>query len=181
MYDSDHRKKVLGALQSIHRSISVLPDSKVLPNIEFILVVDDMAENPSEPLWALSRRPQDTRLWLMPDFAFWSWDLPGLGPYDEVVSEIARSEGEDGGWSRKKPSLFWRGKLPMAPKLRNELVAVTKGKEWSDVEPLVPQVVHAPGQSNYASAADQCNSMFIAHVEGEDNSLLVKARLRVLT
>jgi len=45
---------------------------------------------------------------------------------------------------RKIPNLFWRGKLPMAPKLRNELIAVTKGKSgamWSHCS----YVVHAPG------------------------------------
>jgi hypothetical protein len=166
MYDSDHRKKIVGILQSINRAISIVPDCRMVPNIEFIVVVEDMPDNPSEPLWTLARRPQDIHSWLMPDFAFWSWDLPDLGPYDEVVSLIERDEVVGGEWESKMPKLFWRGKLPMAPKLRNEIVAVTRGKEWSDVEPLVPDVRHGIEKSNYVGAADQCKFMFIAHVEG---------------
>lgn len=166
MWDSDHRKKVVGTLQSIYRAISIVPDCRSIPNIEFVFVVEDMPDNPAAPLWALARRPQDKHSWLMPDFAFWSWDLPDLGPYDEVVSQMEMDEVGGGGWDSKTPKLFWRGKLPMAPRLRNELVAVTQGKLWSDVEPLVPAVRHGIEKPNYAGAADQCKFMFIAHAEG---------------
>jgi hypothetical protein len=126
-----------------------------------------MADHPSQPLWVLTRRPQDENLWLMPDFGFWSWDLPDLGPFDDVVDQIIHDEKEGGvTWESKIPKLFWRGKLPMAPKLRNALVAAAKGKSWSDVEPVVPEVIHGMGVGNYLSVAEQCKFMFIAHAEG---------------
>jgi len=57
------------------------------------------------------------------------------GPFDEVVDQIIQDERKGGvTWESKIPKLFWRGKLPMAPKLRNALVAAAKGKSWSDVE-----------------------------------------------
>lgn len=102
----------------------------------------------------------------MPDFGFWSWDLPDLGPFDEVVDHIIRDERRGVTWESKIPKLFWRGKLPMAPKLRNALVGAAKGKSWSDVEPVVPEVIHGMGDGSYLSAAEQCMFMFIAHAEG---------------
>jgi hypothetical protein len=72
LFNSDHRKKDIATLQSLYRAISVLPDRNGIPNIEFVVSVEDMAEYPSEPFWALARRPQDDNLWLMPDFGFWS-------------------------------------------------------------------------------------------------------------
>jgi len=172
--DQDHRKKALATLQSIHRSISNIPDPRQMPNIEFVFVVKDFAETPSLPLWTLARRQQDENLWLMPDFGFWSWDLQDLGPFDEVVSQVIRDEAENY-WETKTQKLIWRGKLPMAPKLRRALLASTKGKLWSDVEGLTPAIPPTV-VSNYVSAADQCKYMFIAHAEGRSYSGSLKYR-----
>ena len=161
--DEDHRKKGLAILYSIYRSISV--DGWAVPNIEFVLSIEDKVEHhPNQPIWTLSRRPQDEKLWLMPDFGFWSWDLQDLGPFDTVVEQIIREE-ENSDWASKIQKLVWRGKIPQAPKLRRALIDASKNQPWSDVEPLNPSNSHA--LENYLSAADQCKYMFIAHVEGE--------------
>ena len=147
--------------------MSTNPDRRSISDIEFVFIVEDMPEHPSQPLWALARRSQDTNLWLMPDFGFWSWDLQDLGPFDEVVSQIERDEVEDNiAWENKIPKLFWRGKLPMAPKLRHALVTASQGNNWGDVEPVIASTRHGLADGNYVSAADQCKYMFIAHAEG---------------
>jgi hypothetical protein len=166
--DSDHRKKAIAIMQSMHRAITAIPISREVPNIEFVFTVEDMPGNASQPLWALARRAQDVKSWLMPDFAFWSWDIPDLGAWDEVVDRISETEEQGNvSWNETKiPKLFWRGKLPMAPKLRHSLVVASQDKSWSDVEPLIPALVDGTEGANYMGAVDQCEYMFIAHVEG---------------
>jgi hypothetical protein len=160
--DEDHRKKGLAILQSIYRSIST--DGRSISNIEFVLSIEDKVEHPNQSIWTLSRRPYDERLWLMPDFGFWSWDLQDLGPFDSVVEQVIRDE-KYSDWDSKIQKLVWRGKMPMAPKLRRALLDASKDKPWSDVEGLVTGDSHV--MENYISAADQCKYMFLAHVEGE--------------
>jgi len=149
-------------LQSIYRSIST--DGRSISNIEFVLSIEDKVEHPNQSIWTLSRRPYDERLWLMPDFGFWSWDLQDLGPFDSVVEQVIRDE-KYSDWDSKIQKLVWRGKMPMAPKLRRALLDASKDKPWSDVEGLVTGDSHV--MENYISAADQCKYMFLAHVEGE--------------
>ena len=169
--DEDHRKKGLAILYSIYRSISI--SEHPIPNIEFILSIEDKVEYPHQPIWTLARRPHDETLWLMPDFGFWSWDLQDLGPFDTVVEQVMMDE-ESSEWESKIQKLVWRGKLPMAPKLRRALLDASKNKPWSDVEGLIPG--HSHVMENYLSAADQCKYMFIAHVEGIPPILLPSVR-----
>lgn len=157
----DHRKKALAILYAMQRSIPM--DGRPTPNIEFIFSVEDFALNPAQPIWTLARRPQDHNLWLIPDFGFWSWDLPDLGTLGDVVDQVIRDEASTE-WNMKIPKLVWRGKPQMLPKLRRSLLDATAGKPWSDVEGLIPGPSAVP--ENYLSAADQCKYMFIAHAEG---------------
>lgn len=159
--DEDHRKKALAILSSIYRSIST--DGRPIPNVEFIFSIEDFVDHPTQPIWTLSRRPQDHNLWLMPDFGFWSWDLEDLGTLDDVVEQVTRYEASKEA-ETKIQKLVWRGKPQMLPKLRRSLLDVSKGKPWSDVAGLIPGPSLIP--ENYISAADQCKYMFLAHAEG---------------
>ena len=155
--DEIQRQKGLAILYAISRAISSM-DGRAIPNIEFVFSIDDMVENPHQPIWTLARRSQDHNLWLMPDFGFWSWNIQDLGTLDDVTEQIMRDEDAIG-WGGKIQKLIWRGQLQMLPRLRRALVDVSKGKPWGDVAALIPQ--------NYMSAADQCKYMFVAHAEGE--------------
>ena len=157
--DETQRKKGLAILYSIYRAISI--DGRTFPNIEFVFSIDDMVENPRQPIWAIARRSQDRNLWLMPDFGFWSWDLQDIGTLDDVTEQIVRDEAAIG-WSGKIQRLVWRGQLQMLPKLRRALLNASKGKPWSEIEALIPEL----SPENYIGAADQCKFMFIAHAEG---------------
>lgn len=157
-YD-DQRKRALATLYSIHRAIST--DTKAIPNIEFIISVDDMVDTPSQPVWALTRRPHDHNLWLIPDFGFWSWDIEDIGAIDDIAEQIIRDESAMS-LDTKIQKLVWRGTTKMLPKLRRALLDASSGKSWSDVAALTPG---AP-PDNYLSAAEQCRYMFLAHAEG---------------
>lgn len=114
----------------------------------------------------LARRAQDEDLWLMPDFGWWSWDMPALGAFDEVAAEAIQRERLEP-WDAKKEKLVWRGKLNFAPKLRRALVDAAKGKPWSDVGQVKWEDTEfkEPG-AQFLGPVDQCNYMFIAHAEG---------------
>jgi hypothetical protein len=169
--DEDHRKKGLAILYSIYRAISA--DGRSIPNVEFVFSIEDMVKHPSQPIWSLSRRTQDSNLWLMPDFGFWSWDLQDLGTLDDVVEQVTRYEASTA-WTAKIQKLVWRGKPQMLPKLRRALLDVSKDKPWSDVAGLIPGP--SPVPENYISAADQCKYMFLAHAEGKPTSNLLTIR-----
>lgn len=88
----------------------------------FAFTVEDMADDPNVPIWTLARRAEDQNLWLMPDFGLWrcvllilrrpsnliivSWDLVGLGPFDEIVSDMIANETTSPiPWANKNPQL----------------------------------------------------------------------------
>jgi hypothetical protein len=126
--------------------------------------VEDLPAQPDKPVWSLARRAQDNMLWLMPDFGFWSWDLPALGTFTEVESEVIESERLLP-WEKKTDKLVWRGKITYAPKLRRALVDAAQGKPWSAVGQLTWE--DTGFETQFISPVEQCTYMYIAHAEGE--------------
>ena len=173
----DHRRKMIAALGAIHRALTASPDRRDIPNIEFIFTIEDKTEDvagPGHPLWALTRRAPEESLWLMPDVGFWSWDMfdrdTEVGPYEEVVNNAVHLE-KHLDFPAKQPKLVWRGKLPLAPKLRRALLDQSRDQPWSDVKEInwhVPQ--------NYLTLEDHCKYQFIAHAEGRSYSASLKYR-----
>jgi hypothetical protein len=155
----------------MYRSVLSAPLTVDIPNIEFVFSVEDLPAQPSKPMWSLARRVQDHNLWLIPDFGFWSWDMPALGTLDEVAKEAIERETVEP-WSQKMEKLVWRGKITFAPKLRRALLDASKGKPWSDVGQL--KWTDPNFKEQFLGPVDQCNYMFIAHAEGmsEDKELL---------
>ena len=172
----DHRKKVVSVLSSILRAITAIPSRKDIPDIEFFFTIEDMADDPNVPLWVLTRRMQDEEVWLMPDFGFWSWNIEGIGPYSQVVSEIATRDADpDERWSKKIPKLVWRGKPSFNFKLRRALLDAARGKPWSDVR-SIQWKSEASMRDDFITAVDQCDYMFLAHTEGRSYSAALKYR-----
>ncbi|KAF2132092.1 hypothetical protein P153DRAFT_382985 [Dothidotthia symphoricarpi CBS 119687] len=60
------------------------------PNIQFVFSVEDRHAQPTKPVRSLARRAQDHNLWLIPDFGFWSWDMPFISTMDEVAHEAVQ-------------------------------------------------------------------------------------------
>ncbi|ORY11507.1 glycosyl transferase family 90-domain-containing protein [Clohesyomyces aquaticus] len=171
LVDNTNREKAIATLHSMHRALVASPSSP--PNIEFILSVEDLPAQPNSPLWVLARRAQDHNLWLIPDFGFWSWDVPQIGTYSEVAAEAVERESWES-WNDKQEKLVWRGKVTMAPKLRHALLDAARGKSWSDVGQV------RWGTKDFKEAflgpVDQCGWRFIAHAEGRSYSGALKYR-----
>ena len=145
----------------MYRAILAAPTDADIPNIEFVFSVEDLPAQPTKPMWSLARRAQDHNLWLIPDFGFWSWDMPAIGTLDEVANEAVESIEP---WDQKSEKLVWRGKITFAPKLRRALLDAAKGKPWSDVGQL--KWTDPNFKEQFLGPVDQCNYMFIAHAEG---------------
>ncbi|KAF2648468.1 hypothetical protein K491DRAFT_698892 [Lophiostoma macrostomum CBS 122681] len=173
LVDSVNREKAIAALSSLHRALVTSPKRSTLPNIEFVFTVEDLPAQPDRPLWCLARRAQDEALWLMPDFGFWSWDMPQLGTLNEVAAEAIQRE-KTSPWNGKKEKLVWRGNIAFAPKLRRVLVDAAKGKPWSDVGQVSWDDPNFKEQ--YVGPIDQCHYKFIAHAEGRSYSGALKYR-----
>ncbi|KAH9863330.1 hypothetical protein IAQ61_009607 [Plenodomus lingam] len=173
LVDNVNRQKALATLSALYRSVLSAPPSTDIPNIEFVFSVEDLPAQPNKPMWSLARRVQDHNLWLIPDFGFWSWDMPALGTLDEVANEAVEREAVEP-WDQKMEKLVWRGKITFAPKLRRALLDAAKGKPWSDVGQL--KWTDPNFKEQFLGPVDQCNYMFIAHAEGRSYSGSLKYR-----
>ncbi|CAA9965600.1 Glyco-transf-90 domain containing protein [Pyrenophora teres f. maculata] len=173
LVDNINRQKALAILSAIYRALLAAPANAHMPNIEFTFSVEDLPAQPAKPIWSLTRRVQDHSLWLMPDFGFWSWDMPSLGTLDEVAREAVQRETREP-WNQKIEKLVWRGKITFAPKLRRALLDAAKGKPWSDVGQL--RWTDPNFKEQFLGPVDQCNYMFIAHAEGRSYSGSLKYR-----
>lgn len=173
LVDNVNRQKAIGTLSAMYRSVLAAPLTIDIPNIEFVFSVEDLPAQPTKPMWSLARRVQDHNLWLIPDFGFWSWDMPSLGTLDEVANEAIERESIEP-WDQKQEKLVWRGKITFAPKLRRALLDAAKGKQWSDVGQL--KWTDPNFKEQFMGPVDQCNYMFIAHAEGRSYSGSLKYR-----
>jgi hypothetical protein len=140
----------------------VIPLDYLLPNIEWVFTIEDYPTDIKKPIWSLSRRAQDENFWLMPDSGFWSGPFEDLGPFDTIVSQIT-ADTVDRCWDCKLRKAVWRGIVWTSPSPRRDLVDMSRGKPWSDIEALR---VEKETLANYLSAAKHCAYMFIIHAEG---------------
>lgn len=114
--------------------------------------------------WAFSRKEAHKKLWLMPDFGYWSWPEPKVGAYAEVQMKAQKMD-EKVPWARKISKLIWRGNM-MNLAVREQLMEISAGKEWSDVK-ILDWGTEAKGQSHLLLTMDQhCQYKFVAHTEG---------------
>ena len=109
------------------------PTNDRFQNVAFVFSIEDMVNHPTQPIWTLSRLPQDHNLWLMPDFGFWSWDLQDLGALDDVVEQVTRLKASNE-WVMKNQKLVGEAKPQMLPKLRRALLDASKDKSWSKLQ-----------------------------------------------
>ncbi|RAL03085.1 uncharacterized protein BO80DRAFT_453771 [Aspergillus ibericus CBS 121593] len=169
----DHRRKIVAVLSAIHRALVADTNRAMRQNIEFVFSVEDKVEDVTSsdhPIWVLARSATEEAVWLMPDFGFWAWEniQNSLGPYDQVVERIKRT---DVPWSQKKQELVWRGKPSFAPKLRRALMEAARDQPWGNVKQ-----VNWDQRTNIIRMEDHCQYMFIAHVEGRSYSASLKYR-----
>jgi protein glucosyltransferase len=138
--NGNERERILGTLAQIDRALTSSPNSDpTIPNIEFSLSLDDLPRRSKTKGVFLGYTRQDTReyddIWLMPNYAYWSWNYTHAPSWNSIRREIQDAE-LDVPWEKKDPRVVWRGKVKMAV-LRSELVRVSEGKSWSDIKPVV--------------------------------------------
>lgn len=148
-------------LHALHRAILTSPEP--LPNVEFVFNVDDIA-SPDDAVWAFSRREEDTKIWLMPDFGYWSWPEPKIGSYSEVQMKATAMDTKVP-WTSKLEKLVWRGAV-MDLLVREALFDASAGHEWSDIK-ILNWALEAEGQTHDVLTMDEhCQYKYVAHTEG---------------
>ncbi|KAI9884598.1 MAG: hypothetical protein M1823_003618 [Watsoniomyces obsoletus] len=169
--------RALATLQSLHRALIAAPDRRSLPNIEFIFTTEDYAEGP-QPVWAYSKKTEQSNTWLMPDFGYWSWPEVKVGSYNKIrhlIADVDEGPVVDGkrqgglAFEQKTPKLFWRGNVNTAPAIREKLMQVTEGKSWADVKAL-DWGNQDDIKANLLPMEDHCRYMFLAQTEGRSFS-----------
>ncbi|KAI1609289.1 glycosyl transferase family 90-domain-containing protein [Exophiala viscosa] len=155
----------LATLHALHRAILSSPE--ILPNIEFAFNVDDRI--PPDAIWGYARQKEDTKVWLIPDFGFWSWPETKVGSMREVQMKATMAEQVDGwSWSTKIPKLLWRG-ATMGLELRENFVAATADQPWADVKALTWRDNDSM-VNDLKSMPEHCQYKFLAHTEGNSYS-----------
>lgn len=104
----------------------------------------------------------------MPPFSLWSWNSPYIGVMDDVLARIQHVESSFDTFSEKTDRIVWRGTIAANPidnpRLRNNLLSLTKDKAWADVVQL------SYPQSKEGGAGlrieDHCRYKYIAYTEG---------------
>ena len=156
----------------------MLTSPEAIPDTHFAINFQD---SPWGAAWAYSRaafstiggkpfRKTNDRAFLMPHFSFWAWPLPFIGSISRAGMAIEAIEDLTP-FSAKDPRAIWRGthwfNSIANPYLRQNLLAVTKGKKWADVEALERRTEEkGSGYANAIPIEGFCKYKYVLHTEG---------------
>lgn len=183
---------------------AVLTATERLPDVDFVVDMNDLGHAVGAPIVGLDRRPEDVELFLQPDFGFSTWPEPGINSFIEVRDNIVRVE-QGLAWAQKTPKLFFRG-AAWVNGLRHELIEIVRAsltttrliaaqgedhEEWSQVSNLdwehgkdqmlaACRVLFLDSENDSVPMADHCKWRYLAHVEGVAYSGRLKS-LRVIS
>lgn len=151
---------------AINRALIASPDRQSIPNIEFIISIEDFTTAPDTPMWAYDRRPDQNNTWLMPDVGFYDWPGPGIGTYFEVRKRMKDIEELYPTFHDKAPKLFWRGAITpaVAPELRQHLVDQAADQAWADIK--VVDWHESDAKSNRVPIEEHCKYQYLVNTEG---------------
>ncbi|KXG52076.1 Lipopolysaccharide-modifying protein [Penicillium griseofulvum] len=155
----------IATLHSLHRALISSPEK--VPNIEFAFNSDDRIEPVA--LWGYARQEEDSNIWLIPDFGYWSWPETKAGSMKEVVMKAEWAEDAGGlSWPKKVQKVLWRG-ATMGLELREKLIEVASSQPWADVKALNWKD-HESMTSDLKSMSEHCEYKYLAHTEGNSYS-----------
>ncbi|KAF2157642.1 hypothetical protein K461DRAFT_264518 [Myriangium duriaei CBS 260.36] len=165
-------ERTTGLLHNIHRAISgAAPET--IPDAEFVLDLDDDPQRTVEnkrakgynatSVWGLTRQPNQTHIWLMPDYAYWAWPSALVGSHGQVRRKMEEMNTE-WPWEKKLEKVVWRGTTHLNPVVREPLVAKTKDKTWADVR--VCDIYDAETKKYCILQHEHCRYKFPVHTEG---------------
>jgi hypothetical protein len=171
--NGNERERILGTLAQIDRALSTSPTSDpTVPNIEFSLSLDDLPlrSKADGTFFGYTKQegPEYDNIWLMPNYAYWSWNYTHAPSWNSIRREIGEAEIERP-WETKDPRVVWRGKIKMAA-LRAELVKVSEGKVWSDIKPVVINNAKDKHTRDVMDLRDFCGYKYTVQTEGTSYS-----------
>ncbi|KAF2198908.1 hypothetical protein GQ43DRAFT_138441 [Delitschia confertaspora ATCC 74209] len=168
--NGNERERILGTLSQISLALATAPPSDPLPDIEFSITLDDLPRRSKlhGSFWAYTRKdgPAYDDVWLMPNYAYWSWNYTKAPSWQSIRRSIADTE-QVTGWGAKHNKLVWRGKPKMAD-LRGDLLAMSAGKSWSDVKGVV--INEHRDSSDLLTLEEFCGYRYTVQTEGTSYS-----------
>lgn len=161
-----YRSRALYVLAQLNRALlGAAAAGEMLPNIEFSVVVDDMAlipgdEGDNHTTWAFTRRLGDRpseKLWIIPDFNFYA----AAPRATSFIEQQRRAAVHDAYIMDKIPKAVWRGARWTNEYVRGHLLNVSSSKDWADIEE-----VDWSQPNNTMTMEDMCRYAFTIHTEG---------------
>lgn len=152
---------------AINRALIASPHRHTIPDVEFVISIEDWTTDEGRPVWAFDRKPTQNNTWLMPDFGFFNWPEPRIGTYSEVRKRMIDVEERYPSFADKEPKLFWRGAIvrAVAPVLRKHMVEAAANQSWADIKVLNWEA-EDPEKSNRVNIEDHCKYQFLVNTEG---------------
>ena len=156
----------------IHQSIITAPPGSI-PNIEFILDLDDDPQRPIEfahgkdsnktTVWGLTRLAHQRHIWLLPDYAYWAWPSARVPSHSQVRRNV-RQVNLAYPWEKKYNKAVWRGDASLNQGVRKQLISTAKDTAWGDVK--VCDIYDAQTKQHCMTQDQLCRYKFPIHTEG---------------
>ncbi|THV77933.1 hypothetical protein D6C97_05242 [Aureobasidium pullulans] len=166
-------ERTSGFLHMIHQAIvSVSPET--IPNVEFVLDLDDDPQRPltsmwgkegtnQSTVWGLTRLAEQRHIWLIPDYAYWAWPSALVASHSQIRRKVRESNAA-WPWSKKHSKAVWRGDANLNKDIRQKLIKTAEGTVWGDVRVCD---IYSPETKQYCMTQDQfCRYKFPIHTEG---------------
>ncbi|CZT16806.1 uncharacterized protein RCC_02640 [Ramularia collo-cygni] len=164
LYRDDFRHRINAVLQQIQRAMTAAEwANEPFPDMEFSVVVDDIAILPKDKLsalWAFTRSYGKTAhdsLFVIPDFHFYAAPPEAEG----YPAQQAKARKHDSPIEQKIPQVVWRGVEWTNRDIRRPLLEVTNGQPWADVVSM-----DWNDRKSVMSMEDFCKYRFAVNTEG---------------
>ncbi|KAH0019815.1 hypothetical protein KCU78_g6661, partial [Aureobasidium melanogenum] len=170
-------ERTSGFLHMIQQAIvSAPPDT--IPNIEFVLDLDDDPQRPlnsmwdkeganQSTVWGLTRLEEQRHIWLLPDYAYWAWPSARVSSHSQIRRKV-RETNAAWPWSKKFSKAVWRGDAGLNQDIRKKLISTAKDTTWGDVRDQLCRYkfpIHTEGYtySGRLKYLQLCNSAPVVH------------------
>jgi hypothetical protein len=165
-------ERTSGFLHMIHSSIITAPPNSI-PNIEFILDLDDDPQRPiniahgpnsnKTTVWGLTRLAHQRHIWLLPDYAYWAWPSARIASHSQVRRNV-HDVNTAYPWEKKYNKAVWRGDANLNTDVRKKLISTAKDTAWEDVR--VCDIYDAETKQYCMAQAQFCRYKYPVHTEG---------------
>ncbi|KAL1613803.1 hypothetical protein SLS54_010264 [Diplodia seriata] len=168
------RMRGLAGLANLYRAIAAVPDPRTIPNVEFILDLEDTPalDAPDDRIvWGWNRPRDHLKTWVAPDFDGWAFPNPDLGSYVSFRERLHHTEQP---FDSKIPKAVWRGSPNNA--VREALLSVVEASEKASTPNTTPSSSSSSADESWADVrkmsehrmhmAEFCKYQFPIHTEG---------------